>query len=148
MQQFRVLSDGKIDVLVLLKRTSSFLSLISFTHICFFIKVDLYFQQFNDLNDSFQQKLWAMFLLSLLLPSNREIVPNDNILNTFRLNKILQCSLTVLRDKATLTPYSVAYDSEEETMTLEGNHDSLNKALSSKVRFFWLQLLVLICFNE
>jgi len=95
--------------------------------------VDLYFQQFNNLYDPPRQKLWTMLLLSLLLPPNLDFICSTNLLTTFNFNRILQCSLNVLQEKATLTPYSVGYDSEEETLTLHvGNHEFLNNALSAK----------------
>ena len=71
-----------------------------------------------------------MFLMSLIIP----LAPKNNILNSITFNKVLQCSLTVLKQVDRLTPYSIAYDSEEEALNLQNdNYQILTNTASTEV---------------
>lgn len=80
-------------------------------------KLSLYFRFFEESGggSSLCQKLWTAFLLSLLPPSPT--------LNNFRvhllelMDSLMSCCLdTIKQNNTALIPYSVGYDSEEETV--------------------------------
>jgi hypothetical protein len=95
--------------------------------------IESYFQQIHQ-SDPLRQKLWTILLVTLVFGSNSQSIYDRNILSSLNFNKVLSCCLMVLQqDVDFLTPYSVEYDSEEETLNLpQDNYEYLMNVASTK----------------
>ena len=83
------------------------------------LKLNLYFRFFPDASsDEYEpsrKRLWVFFLLSILSPSGQ----SSNFRNSVQdnMDTIFRCCLEVLEErKYPIVPYSIGYDSEEETL--------------------------------
>lgn len=88
-------------------------------------------------NDSLRQKLWIMFLLSLLVPTALGQIPDTTMLATTNLNKTLLFSLSALQENRSMAPYSVDffYESDEDCLDLhKEQYDHSLQILSDQVR--------------
>jgi len=105
VSRIQLVLPGKFEALMLQYEKNN---LFSFDQL-----IELYFNQFENINDNsapLRQKLWAMCFLSFLQSSNCDM----KLLKS--MNSVLACCLSVFRnEEKSLTPFSVGYDSEEES---------------------------------